>query len=466
MRLHQDELSKLLSLMDNANKPAKVVEELVLTHSVDIRKHLHAVPFEQLTPGSVQSIDGECELVFRHFNQPALCVAGRHITPANYITGMLWTTKDCTIMDTHMLYFDVNRQEISVFELSKAFIDSFHGVSKGGGTGSLFSIPTGGNLGRDQDSGGLNTPEQLVVGAQYPLAGHIVILGFSHVSGPRPYLLTNAPVAQLAKQGKTVGMHVVTFKLVSSLSRRYPTSKNVVVSRIDSAGYMPFYGHVIHLYTNQGIILANIRDLSANAQPQLFIIQHCPLDVGYYDRLTTATFLHVPELSLICYYSSHILHVLEYNSLHRAVSYGSRETDSPYLLTKFIISYEEKLSITYCAVHERQGLIAVGLSILNNDSAANSDKALRYCIYLYTLGNIHIKALDMPLPVQHIAFFGGYDDGFAGYMLVNKRYIYSLDSNASQYVKKVCETEILADSLAVVDGAIVGYQGETFRWYS
>lgn len=466
MRLHQDELSKLLSLMDNANKPAKVVEELVLTHSVDIRKHLHAVPFEQLTPGSVQSIDGECELVFQHFNQPALCVAGRHITPANYITGMLWTTEDCTIMDAHMLYFDVNRQEISVFELSKAFIDSFHGVSKGGGTNSLFSIPTGGNLGRDQDSGGLNTPEQLVVGAQYPLAGHIVILGFSHVSGLRPYLLTNAPVAQLAKQGKTVGMHVATFKLASSLSRRYPTSKNVVVSRIDSAGYMPFYGHVIHLYTNQGIILANIRDLFANAQPQLFIIQHCPLDVGYYDRLITATFLHVPELSLICYYSSHILHVLEYNSLHRAVSYGSRETDSPYLLTKFIISYEEKLSITYCAVHERQGLIAVGLSVLDNDSAANSDKALRYCIYLYTLGNIHIKALDMPLPVQHIAFFGGYDDGFAGYMLVNKRYIYSLDSNASQYVKKVCETEILADSLAVVDGAIVGYQGETFRWYS
>lgn len=169
---------------------------------------------------------------------------------------------------------------------------------------------------------------------------------------------------------------------------------------------MPFYGYVLHLYTDQGIILANIRNLSTDAQPQLFIIQHCPLDVGYYSRLAMSSFLHVPELSLVCYYSPHVLHVLEYNSLHRTVSYGSRETDSPYLLAKFRISYEEKLAITYCAVHERQGLIAVGLSVLNDDTTVDSERTLQYYIYLYTLGNIHIKALSVPAPVQHIAFFG------------------------------------------------------------
>lgn len=49
---------------------------------------------------------------------------------------------------------------------------------------------------------------------------------------------------------------------------------------------------------------------------------------------------------------------------------------------------------------------------------------------------------------------------------MNKQLVYSLDSDVSEHIRKVCETEILADSLAVVDGAIVGYQRETFRWYS
>lgn len=465
IRLHQDELSKLLALMDNVHKPTKMAEELVLTYSVDIRRYLHTVPFEQLTPGSVQGVTEKCDLIFRHFNQPALCVAGRHVTLANHINGLLWTTKDCIVIDTYMLYFDINRQEISVFELSKVFLDSFH-VTPKGGSGGLSSVFTGGNLGREQESGNLNTPDQLLSGAQHPPSGPVVILGFSHASGSQPRLLTNIPVTQLAKQGKTIGMHITTFKLASTLGRRCSTSKNAIITKIDSAGYMPFYEYVLHLYTDQGIILANIRNLSTDAQPQLFIIQHCPLDVGYYSRLAMASFLHVPELSLVCYYSPHVLHVLEYNSLHRTVSYGSRETDSPYLLAKFRISYEEKLAITYCAVHERQGLIAVGLSVLNDDTTVDSERTLQYCIYLYTLGNIHIKALSVPAPVQHIAFFGGYDDGFAGYMLVNKQLVYSLDSDVSEHIRKVCETEILADSLAVVDGAIVGYQRETFRWYS
>lgn len=467
IRLNQDEFSKLLSLIEtvHVHRPAKMADELGLTHSAEINKHLHVVPFEQLTLSSVQNLSGEYELVFRRVNQPALCVAGRHISQSNHINGMLWTTKDCIVIDTYMLYFDVNRQEISIFELSKAFIDNFHGASKGGsgGTSSILAI---GNSGRDQESGGINAPDQLLTGAQHQHPGNIVILGFVRVSGSRPCLLTNIPVTQLAKQGKAVGTYVTTFKLASSLSRRYPTSKNIVISKIDSVGYMPFYEHVIHLYTNYSIILANIRNLSAAAQPQLFIIQHCPLDVGYYGRLTLSNIIHVPELSLICYYSPHVLHVLEYNLLHRTVSYGTREAESPYLLTKFRISYEEKLEITHCAVHERQGLIAVGLSILNREVTVDSNDALRYCIYLYTLGNIHVKVLDVPTPVQHIVFFGGYDDGFAGYILVNKRYVYSLDSDTSQNIRKICETEILADSLAVMDGAIVGYQDGTFRWYS
>lgn len=237
-------------------------------------------------------------------------------------------------------------------------------------------------------------------------------------------------------------------------------TSNQVFTSLFVGGKSQVYGQTFYLISETSIVTASLTGLLADPLlPPIFSVTQRQVPslkslMNTYiasDGFKTA---FVPELCAIVVYTPSAATIYLNNRLHGCTSYGVCEAISPYLILHTRTLRDLSSSLTCCAVHPFQALIALGV--------VQVQEVESYSVVIYTFSDIIYATLTLTEPPRALEFFGGYDDGFQGYLLVNDRDIFSFGTNGEASIGRV---EGQGDRILAMGGRLLGLGRGGVRLY-
>ncbi|TNJ28757.1 Beige/BEACH domain-containing protein [Giardia muris] len=345
-----------------------------------------------------------------------------HSSTSPYLQGPYLHLPTDFLVDTYLFHLSVSTQALKVYELSTAFVERGFGAS-------LDELPI------------LLT----------------VIDVASDTTGDEAYLCTTIPIDALIKGRTPLGVCRATFQLHGA---NMMITSNQVFTSLYMGEKSQVYGQTFYLISETSIVTVSLTNLLADPLvPPILSVTQKQLPVL---RTLMSTYVSsegfrsaiVPDLGALVVYTPSAATIYLTNRLHGYASYGVCEAISPYLTLHTRTLRDLSSSLTCCAVHPSQALIALGVVQVQEMES--------YSVVICTFSDIIYATLALSEPPRALEFFGGYDDGFQGYLLVNGKDIFSFGTYGEALVGRL---EGHGDRVLAMGGRLLGLGRGGIRLY-